>query len=121
MIRRPPTSTLFPYTTLFRSFMILELIAAALIVIIYVPIARRARSGAPPRGFFWNTFESILTFLRDQVARPNIGHHDADRFVPFLWTLFLFILFNNLLGMLPFFGAATASLSVTGALALCAF
>ncbi len=102
-------------------FMLLQLIAAALILIIYIPIARRARSGAPPRGFFWNTFESILTFLREQVAIPNIGHHDADRFVPFLWTLFLFILFNNLLGMLPFFGAATASITVTGVLALSAF
>ena len=91
-------------------FMILELISAGLILLIYIPIARRARNGEPPRGFFWNTFESILTFLRDQVARPNLGH-DADRFVPFLWTLFLFILFNNLLGMLPFFGAPTASIT----------
>src|SRR5262249_5384245 len=46
---------------------------------------------------------------------------DADRFVPFLWTLFLFILFNNLLGMLPFAGSPTASIYVTGALALCVF
>ena len=102
-------------------FMILQLITAVLIILIYVPLSRRARSGAPPRGFFWNTFECILTFLREKVAIPNIGHHDADRFVPFIWTLFLYILFNNLLGMLPFFGAATASISVTGALALCAF
>ena len=102
-------------------FMIMELLAAALIFLIYVPIARRARTGKPPRGFFWNTFESILTFLREQVAVPNIGRHDADKFVPFLWTLFLFILFNNLLGMLPFFSAATANISVTGALAVIAF
>ena len=102
-------------------FMLLQLLTAFLIIIIYVPLARRARSGAPPTGFFWNTFESILTFLREQVAKPNIGLHDADRFVPFLWTLFLYILFSNLLGMFPFFGAATASISVTGALALCAF
>jgi F-type H+-transporting ATPase subunit a len=102
-------------------FMLLQMLSAGLILLIYIPIARRAQTGAPPRGFIWNTFESILTFLREQVAKPNIGHHDADRFVPFLWTLFLYILFNNLLGMLPFFGAATASISVTAALALCAF
>ena len=102
-------------------FMILELIAAALIVAIYVPLARRARSGEPPTGFFWHTFESMLTFFRDRVAKPNIGEHDADRFVPFIWTFFLFILFCNLLGMIPYMGSPTASITVTGVLAIFAF
>jgi F-type H+-transporting ATPase subunit a len=101
-------------------FMIMEVIVAALILVIYIPIARRARAGEPPRGFIWNTFESLLTFVREQVAKPNIGH-DADRFVPFLWTLFLFILFSNILGLIPFFSTATASITVTAVLALCAF
>src|SRR5262245_48136989 len=74
-------------------FMVLEVIAAVLIVAIFIPLARRARSGEPPTGFFWNTFESLLTFIRERVAKPSIGDHDADRFVPFLWTVFLFILF----------------------------
>jgi F-type H+-transporting ATPase subunit a len=102
-------------------FMILEVIAAVLVIAIYVPVARRAQSGEPPRGFFWNAFESILTFLRDKVAKPYIGEHDADRFVPLLWTMFLFILFCNLLGMVPSCASPTASLSVTGALAVVAF
>src|SRR5262249_49009972 len=55
------------------------------------------------------------------VAKPSIGEHDADRFVPFLWTMFLFILFCNLLGLVPFMGSPTANISVTGALALCSF
>jgi F-type H+-transporting ATPase subunit a len=101
-------------------FLVLELLAAGLILLIYIPIARRARTGEPPRGPIWNTFESILTFLRDQVAKPNIGH-DADKYVPFLWTTFLFILFSNLLGMFPFLGSPTGSFSVTLALALLAF
>ncbi|HMC64085.1 MAG TPA: F0F1 ATP synthase subunit A, partial [Gemmataceae bacterium] len=46
---------------------------------------------------------------------------DADRYVPFLWTLFFFILFNNLLGMFPWMGSPTANLYVTGALALVSF
>src|SRR5262245_48618008 len=102
-------------------FMILEVIAAALLVLIFVPLARRAQTGEPPKGFFWNIFESILTFLRNKVARPNIGEHDADRFVPFLWTVFLFILFCNLLGMFPFMGSPTASITVTGVLAVAGF
>src|SRR5439155_17259666 len=103
----------------------LELIAAALILLIYIPLARRASSGELPKGWGWNMFESLLTFVRNEIARPNLGgeHHpeEADKYVPFLWTLFLFILFCNLLGMFPFMGSPTASFGVTGALALCSF
>ena len=55
------------------------------------------------------------------MADPAIGHHDAARFVPFLWTMFFFILFCNLFGLLPWAGSPTASLSCTGALAIAAF
>jgi F-type H+-transporting ATPase subunit a len=102
-------------------FMILELVAAILVVAIYVPLARRARSGEPPTGFWFNTFESMLTFFRERVAKPNIGEHDADRFLPFIWTFFLFILFCNLLGLIPYCGSPTASLTVTAVLAVFAF
>jgi len=102
-------------------FMVLEVLAAVLLIGFYVPLARRARDGKPVKGPFWNALEVMLTFIRDKVAKPCIGEHDADRFVPFLWTLFLFILVCNLLGMFPFMGSPTASISVTGALALCAF
>jgi F-type H+-transporting ATPase subunit a len=102
-------------------YMVLTVVAAVLIVAIYVPLARRVQSGEPLKGRFWHAFESLLTFIRDKVAKPYIGEHDADRYVPFLWTMFLFILFCNLLGMIPFMGSPTASLSVTLALAFCAF
>jgi F-type H+-transporting ATPase subunit a len=77
--------------------------------------------GGVPRGPAANFFEVLLTFIRDQVAKPGIGEHDADYYVPFLWTLFLFILFNNLLGMVPLGGSATSSIYVTAGLALCVF
>jgi F-type H+-transporting ATPase subunit a len=102
-------------------FMVLELIAAALILAIFIPLSRRAENGDPPRGFFWNTFESLLTFIRNRIAIPAIGEHDADRFVPYLWSVFLFILFCNLLGMIPFLGSPTASLAVTAVLAVFSF
>jgi F-type H+-transporting ATPase subunit a len=79
------------------------------------------RSGEPVHGWFWNAFEVLLTFVRNEIAKPNLGEDKADRYLPFLWTLFLFILFNNLLGMFPFLGSATASVYVTGALALIVF
>jgi F-type H+-transporting ATPase subunit a len=102
-------------------FMILELLVAGLMLAIFIPIARRARDGTLPRGPWWNAFESLLTFVRNDIARPNMGEHDADRYVPFLWTQFVFILFCNLLGMIPFLGSPTASIWVTGGLAVCAF
>ncbi|HEX4591689.1 MAG TPA: F0F1 ATP synthase subunit A [Gemmataceae bacterium] len=116
-----PRLSLFGYQFQFTKFMLLELIAAVLAIVIFIPLCRRASQGELPKGPFWNAFESLLTFIRDDVARPNIGEHDADHYVPFLWTMFIYILFLNLLGMIPFLGSPTASYVVTGGLAVCAF
>jgi F-type H+-transporting ATPase subunit a len=102
-------------------YMVLELVAAALLLLVFIPLSRRAQHQKVPTGRFWNFFEAIVVFIRDQVARQAIGSHDGDRFVPFLLTAFLFILFCNLLGLVPFAGSATASISVTGAMAACTF
>ncbi len=102
-------------------FMMLELLAALAIAAIYIPLARRMCNGEPARGGWDNTFDFLLDFIRNEVARPAIGEHDADKYLPFLWTMFLFILFNNLLGVFPFGASATASIYVTGALALLVF
>lgn len=116
-----PKVNIAGYEVQVTKFMILEVVAAILILLIYLPIARRARTGELPKGRWWNAFEAMLTFVRDNIVRPNFPPGEGDRFVPFFWTLFLFILFNNLLGMLPFLGSPTASIWVTGGLALCSF
>jgi F-type H+-transporting ATPase subunit a len=102
-------------------YMLLELVAAGLILAIFIPLCRKCASGQLPKGPWWNAFESLLTFVRDKIARPNLGDHDADRFVPFLWTMFVFVLFCNLLGMFPFLGSPTASFWATLGLALISF
>jgi F-type H+-transporting ATPase subunit a len=102
-------------------FMVLELVAAVLIAVVFIRLAHLISSGRPPKGRFWNAFEGILIYLRDQVARPAIGEHDGDKFLPYIWTVFFFILFLNLFGLLPWAGSATGSLATTGALALVAF
>jgi F-type H+-transporting ATPase subunit a len=102
-------------------YMLLELLAAGLIAAIYIPLARRAGAVQHPRGWFDNLFELILSFIRNDIAKPNLGEHDADKYVPFLWTLFLFILFCNLLGLVPYCGSPTANIYATGGLALCVF
>jgi F-type H+-transporting ATPase subunit a len=102
-------------------FMLLELAAAVLMLMIFIPLARRVAVGGPPRGRFWNLFEFLLLFVRDEMVRPAIGGHDADRFLPFVWTLFFFVLFCNLVGLVPWAGSPTAAIAVTAALALVSF
>jgi F-type H+-transporting ATPase subunit a len=102
-------------------FMILEVVVALAICVLFVLLAKGLRGGAIARGRFRNLLEVFLLYIRDEVARPCIGKHDADRFVPFLWTLFLFVLGCNLIGMVPWMGSPTGALAVTGALALATF
>ena len=70
-------------------FMAIELVAAILIALFFVGLAKALKGGAIPRGRFRNMLEAMLLYFRDNVARPCIGGHDADKFVPFLWTIFL--------------------------------
>lgn len=102
-------------------FMVLELVAAILMVLIFVPLSRRVAGGRPPKGRFWNMFEAMIVFIRDSVVRPAVGEHDADRFLPLILSLFFFILFCNLLGLVPCLGSPTASIGATGPLALVTF
>ena len=101
--------------------MVLEVVAAIILIAVFVPLARRVRSGGAPRGRFWNLLEAMVVFIRDQVARPTIGSHDADRFTPFLLTIFFFVLGCNLLGLVPWAGSPTGALATTGTLALITF
>jgi F-type H+-transporting ATPase subunit a len=98
-------------------FMLLELIAAVLVAAVFIPIARKVRTGALPKGPFWNLFEAFLTFVRNEIAKPNLLE-DTDKYVPILWTMFIFILFSNLLGLVPLMGSPTASIFATLGLAL---
>lgn len=110
-----------PYKFELTKFMLVEVVVAVLLVVVFVTLARKVADGKPPRGKLWNLLEMMLLFIRDEVARPAIGRHDADRFLPFIWTIFFFILGVNLFGLLPWFGSATGALGTTGALAAIAF
>jgi F-type H+-transporting ATPase subunit a len=105
----------------FTKYMVLELVAAGLMLVLFIWLAMLLSRSSAPRGRVTNLLETFLLFLRDGVARPAIGGHDADRFLPFLWTLFFFILFCNLLGMIPGLGSPTGAFATTVALALMTF
>ena len=110
-----------PFDLRLTKFMVLEVVAAVICCIVFIYLANRMRSDVRPRGRMWNLLESMLLFIRDDVARPAIGKHDADRFLPLLWSLFFFVLGCNLLGMVPWLGSPTGALATTGALALVTF
>ncbi len=92
---------------------------ASVLLIIVVLAAVRNKS-VVPRGLY-NFVETLVAFVRNELAVKNIGAKDADRFVPYLVTVFFFILFLNLFGLVPFAATATANLSVTVALAFFTF
>lgn len=97
-------------------------IAAVVVLLLLIPAAqgaKRRQAGESPRGGH-NAMEAATLFFRDQVVIPNIGH-GGDRYVPFVLTLFFFILIANLLGLLPWGATPTANISVTAGLAILSF
>ena len=102
-------------------YIVLEFAVAAALCAVFIPFASHIKGGKTAKGRFWNLIEVFLIYLRDQVIVPSIGKKHAAPYVPFLWTLFFFILFCNLAGMLPWSGTPTGSLSVTVVLALSTF
>ena len=101
------------------------MIAAVLVMLIVILAARDAKreheSGAVrgPRGAA-NVVEAFILFLRDEVALKNIGH-GGEKYVPYIVTVFFFVLFCNVLGLLPWGASPTGNVSVTAALAIFTF
>jgi F-type H+-transporting ATPase subunit a len=91
-------------------------VASGLLVLIFTLIFRRPR--LVPSGIS-NLFEAIVVFLRDEVVLPSMGTA-GKQYLPFLLTVFFFILFCNLLGLVPYAATATGNVTVTAALALIA-
>ena len=97
------------------------LMAAAIIVAVAFIYAGRAvrraeAAGKPPKGL-GGALEAMALFIRNEVVIPNVGHH-GEKYVPYLLTVFFFVLVCNLLGLLPWGSTATGNIAVTGAMAL---
>lgn len=114
-----PVLRLGPLTIDFSlSLHVMMLWIAALLLWLLLTVAARREEAHVPRGRLLNFFESIVVFLRDTVVYKVMGPEVGRRYMPFLMTLFFFILFNNLLGLVPGMAAATGNLNVTGTLAV---
>lgn len=114
-------TAVMPLDFVFTKFMAIELMVAAICVALFSWLALSMRGGKATKGTLPNLLEVFLVYIRDEIARPCIGKHDADRFLPYLWTTFFFVLGCNLFGMLPWMGSPTGALAVTAVLALVTF
>ena len=171
-----PVVSIFGYQFAITKFMVLQVVALVLSFLIFRGLATRVRDGKPVTGAWWNFWETLALFIRDQVVRPSIGiphehghddhghgdhghgdhghgdhghgdhshghashghgdhghaaaahaaavdvGHPADRYLPYVWSVFFYILICNLLGAIPFLGSPTGSISVTAVLAVVTF
>jgi F-type H+-transporting ATPase subunit a len=96
-------------------------ISSILLILIFVSVANRYKKnpGKAPSGM-QNMLEPLILFIRDDVAKSSIGEKKYEKYLPYLMTIFFFILLNNLLGIIPIFpGGAnvTGNIAVTGVMA----
>jgi len=107
--------------------MVVGMLAAAIIGLwLFLALSRSYKKTgiSYPKGI-QSFLEPVILFIRDDVVIPNIGHKHHERYMPYLLSVFFFILINNLMGLIPFpppFGAnVTGNLALTMTLALFTF
>jgi F-type H+-transporting ATPase subunit a len=98
------------------------LLSAVILLLVFTTVAKgySKNKGKAPTGI-QSMFEPIITYVRDDIAKPSIGEKHFERFLPYLLTLFFFIWFNNMLGLLPGSANVTGNIAVTLVLALITF
>jgi F-type H+-transporting ATPase subunit a len=109
-----PTIHLFGLDLSITRNVVMMWIASAILIVLFSLAARRVKDPVP-RGLH-NVLETLVLWVRNDIARKNIGH-GADRYLPFLLTLFFFVLACNLLGLVPGMATATSAIGVTASLA----
>jgi F-type H+-transporting ATPase subunit a len=99
------------------------ILALTLLVILLINVAKKYKQGIgtnkAPTGF-QNAIEPVITFVRDEVAKPNLGH-DYQKYLPYLLTIFFFILINNMFGLVPGSANVTGNIAFTAVLGVISF
>jgi F-type H+-transporting ATPase subunit a len=94
-------------------------IVAILLLIIGLVAAKGYKKSLIPKGFT-NLIEVLIIFVRDEIVKPSIGK-GFEPYLPYMLTLFFFILISNLFGLVPFTATITGNIAVTGTLAIISF
>ena len=94
-------------------------VTVILLVLMAVSKSYKRNKGKAPSGL-QSFIEPVIFFVRDEIVKPNVGPK-YERYLPYLLTLFFFILFGNLLGLLPGSANLTGNIAVTMTLAVLTF
>ena len=130
------------YRFFITNHLMMSAVAALVVVLVFWFVSRRVRvkgeglAAYQTRGRVAQLFETMCTFIRDEVVRPNL-HEKTDKYIYYIWTIFFFVLFSNVLGLIPigsivylftgdshdmhYGGTATGNLSLNVVLALGSF
>jgi len=99
------------------------LISLILLTWLMTTVAKQYKTGqgvkTAPTGF-QNAVEPVITFVRDEVGKPNLGHK-YEQYMPYLLTVFFFILINNLLGLIPGSANVSGNIAFTAMLGIISF
>jgi len=130
------------YAFYITNHLMMTAVVGVLLLLTFWFVARRIRvrgeglEAYQTKGRFAQLFETMCSFIRDEVTRPNLGDL-TDKYIPYIWTIFFFILFSNVLGLIPigyilqaitydvqfshWGGTATGNLALNGILAIGSF
>jgi len=130
------------YEFFITNHLMMSMVAAVAVLLTFAYVAMRIRVGGEgldayrTKGRVGQLFETMLTFIREEVVRPNL-HGLTDKYIAYVWTVFFFVLFANVLGLIPigyilqaftknveyshWGGTATGNLSLNVVLAISSF
>jgi len=94
-------------------------IASAILILTFIKVSRSYKKSLIPKGVT-NFTEVLILFVRDEIVKPTIGH-GFEKFLPYLLTVFFFILTCNFIGLIPYGSTATGNIAVTATLATISF
>ena len=96
------------------------IMTSIIMILIFTAVARGySKKHSVPKGI-QSVFEPVILFVRDDIVKPNIGHN-YEKYLPYMLTLFFFIFFGNVLGLLPAAANLTGNIAVTMTLAIFTF
>ncbi len=98
--------------------MLMLMIGTVFLLVLMLAVYRK--QDRVPTGFT-NFVEFFVQYIRDEIAVPNMGREEGEKFTPMLCTFFFFILLLNVMGLIPVFSTATGNINLTSGLAFLIF
>ncbi len=116
---RLPDFHLFGIDISITNHVVFMWLASIILIITFYLVSKQYKKSFLPKGLA-NLMEVLVTFVKDDIAKPTIGH-GYEKFLPYLLTVFFFILVCNFIGLVPGGATATSNISVTTTLAVISF